>query len=218
MGERKIVDKSVGPAEIVRALQTGNITIAQAQQMFNGVMPIGDYKGAAAILDLDALVKQPLVLAEQLHVLGNLDGGTEDTDLQTITVPAGALATAVVSETLEVPAGEVWYINAVVGTCLADATGTIVYNWRCSLFPDALGSELGGLYHTNWIATPLGPQYDEFSAIATLFAVGNKPMPLRLPAGATITGQLMNAAGAAAATGVTGTLQLYGWRGKPLVD
>jgi hypothetical protein len=63
----------------------------------------------------------------------------------------------------------------------------------------------------------LGPQFDEFSAIATLFAVGNKPIPLRLPAGATITGQLMNAAGAAAATGVAGTLQLYGWRGKALV-
>jgi hypothetical protein len=63
----------------------------------------------------------------------------------------------------------------------------------------------------------LGPQFDEFSAIATLFAVGNKPIPLRLPAGATITGQLMNAAGAAAATGVAGTLQLYGWKGKALV-
>jgi len=218
MGERKIVDKSVTAQDVAKALQAGSITTAQAQAMYSGVIPIGDYKGVAAIIDIDKLVNQPLVWAEQLHVLGNLDGGTEDTDLQTITVPAGTLATAVVSETLTVPAGEVWYINAIVGTCLADATGTIVYNWRCSLFPDALGSELGGVYHTNWIATPLGPQYDEFSAIATLFAVGNKPMPLRLPAGATITGQLMNAAGAAAATGVTGTIQLYGWRGKPLVD
>jgi hypothetical protein len=217
MGRQRLVNKTVGPAEIIKALQTGSITTAQAQAMFNGVIPIGDYKGVAAILDLDKLVVQPLVWPEQLHILGNLDGATEDTDLQTITVPAGALATAVVGETLTVPAGEVWYINAVVGTCLADATGTIVYNWRCSLFPDALGSPLGGVYHTNWIATPLGPQFDEFSAIATLFAVGNKPIPLRLPAGATITGQLMNAAGAAAATGVAGTLQLYGWRGKALV-
>ncbi len=218
MGEKKLVDKTISPAEIMRALAAGDITFAQAQQMYNGVIPIGDYKGAAAALDIDKLVKQPLVWPEQLYVLGNLDGATEDTDLQTITVPAGALATAVVGETLTVPTGEVWYINAVVGTCLADATGTIVYNWRCSLFPDAAGNPLGGVYHTNWIATPLGPQFDEFSAIATLFAVGNKPMPLRLPAGATISGELMNAAGAAAATGVAGTLQLYGWRGKPLVD
>ena len=85
------------------------------------------------------------------------------------------------------------------------------------MFPDVAANVLGGVYHTSWLATPLGPQYDEFSAIATLFAVGNKPIPLRLPAATTISAQLMNAVGSAAATGVVGTLQLYGWRGKALV-
>jgi len=215
-GKQRLANKAISPAELIKALQAGSITITQAMQMYSGVIPIGDYKGLAAVFDIDKQVVQPLVWAEQLHILGNLDGATEDVDLQTITVPAGALATSVVSETLTVPDGEVWFINAVVGTCLADATGTIVYNWRCSLFP-LEGVPLGALYHTAWLPTPLGPQFDEFSAIATLFAVGNKPVPLRLPAGESITGSLMNAAGAAAATGVAGTLQLFGWKGKPLI-
>lgn len=181
-----------------------------------GVIPIGNYKGVPAFWDLDKANNQPLVLAEQLHILGNLDGATEDTDLQTITVGA-IVAGVVVTETLTVPAGEVWFINCVTGTCAADATGTVVYNFRCSLFPDALANVLGGVYHTAWLATALGPQLDEFGAIATVFGVGNKPVPLRLPAGTTISGQLMNAAGAAACTGVVGTMQLFGWRGRLLV-
>jgi hypothetical protein len=166
-------------------------------------------------LPIDAFV-QALVEAEMLHILGNLDGLTEDTDLQTITVPAGTVAGTVITETLTVPTGEVWFVNAIVGTCLADATGTIVWNWRCSKFPDAGGSALGGVYHAAALPTPLGPQFDEFSEIATLFAVGNKPVPLRLPPGSTISGQLTNAVGAAAATGVVGTMQVYGWKGKYL--
>jgi hypothetical protein len=216
MGKQRPVDKVISPAEIIRALQAGSITTAQAQAMFNGVIPIGDYKGIAAILDLDKLVVQPLVWAEQQHILGNLDGVTAGVDLLTLTVPAATAAGVVITGSILVPAGEVWFINGVVGTCLADATGTIVYNWRCSLFPLA-GVALGAPYHTAWLATPLGPQFDEFSAIATLFAIGNKPVPLRLPAGATISGQLMNAVGAAACTGVVGTLQLFGWKGKLLV-
>ncbi len=185
----------------------------------NMLVPIGVYNSATGYwvgLPIEALV-EALVLGEQLNILGNLDGATEDTDLQTITIPAAAVAGTVVTQTLTVPAGEVWFANAIVGTCLADLTGTIQYNFRCSLFPDAGGSALGGIYHTAWLATPLGPQFDEFSTIATLFAVGNKPTPLRLGPGVTISGQLMNAAGAAAATGVTGTMQLFGWRGKLLV-
>ncbi|GAI58785.1 unnamed protein product, partial [marine sediment metagenome] len=63
MGKQKTVDKVLTAEDIVRAMQAGNLTIAQAQQLYNGVMPIGDYKGVAAILDLDLLVKQPLVHA-----------------------------------------------------------------------------------------------------------------------------------------------------------
>jgi len=65
------------------------------------------------------------------------------------------------------------------------------------------------------LATPLGPQNDEFSAIATVFNIANKPTLLRLPAGTTITGQLTNTV--LAATGVAGTMQLFGYMGKQLV-
>jgi hypothetical protein len=215
----------VGPSQSRRKTYGPQQTIAQPPRGYvppleNMLNPIGVYNSATGYwvgLPFEAISEQ-LVLAEQLHILGNLDGLVEDSSLQTITVPAGTVAGTVITETLTVPSGEVWFINAVIGTCLADGTGTIQYNWRCSLFEDEAGSTLGGLYHTNWLPMPLGPQYDEFSSIATLFTVGNKPVPLRLPPGATISGQLMNAAGAAAATGVVGTFALYGWKGKYLLS
>ncbi len=212
MGRDKIVDKSIYPLTLGSITPAGVIPNAAT----SGVIPVGNYKGVAAFWDLDKAVNQPLVNAEKSHIIGNIDGATEGTGLATITVPAGTLAGGVITTTITVPAGEVWYLNAVVGTCLADATGTLTYNWRCSLFALA-GITLGNVYHTVGLATPLGPQFDEFSSIATLFAVGNKPTPLRLPAGATISGQITNAAGAAACTGVIGTMQLYGWKGKVLV-
>jgi len=219
MGKDKIKDMGIRPLTTLTNLTPAMVTVGQAVGAL-GDLPIGVYKGAAAFFDLDKLANQPLVAAEQLHILGNLDGATEDYDLQTITVGA-IVAGTVVTETLTVPTGEVWYINGVVGTCVADLTGTIVYNWRCSLFPDAAGNVLGGVYHTNWLATPVGVApllgSDEFSAIATVFAIGNKPVLLRLPAGTTISGELMNAAGAAAATTVTGTFQLFGFIGRTLV-
>lgn len=219
MGKDRLKDKGIRPLTTLTNLTPAMVTAGQNYGLL-GNLPIGVYKGAAAFFDLDKLANQPLVLAEQLHILGNLDGATEDYDLQTITVGA-IVAGTVVTETLTIPTGEVWYINGVVGTCVADLTGTVVYNWRCSLFPDAAGNVLGGVYHTAWLATPIGVApllgWDEFSPIATVFAIGNKPVLLRLPAGTTISGELMNAAGALAATGVAGTFQLFGWIGKTLV-
>lgn len=216
LGKQRVVDKTLKALTTTLTSLTPATVTAGTNANQLGYMPIGVYKGAAAFWDLNLAVNEPNVQAELLHILGNLDGGTEDFDLQTITVGA-VVAGVIVTETLTVPVGEVWFINGVVGTCVADATGTVVYNWRCSLFPDAAANVLGGVYHTAWVATPLGPQLDEFGAIATVFAIGNKPVPLRLPAGTTISGQLMNAAGAAACTGVVGTFQLFGWIGKRLV-
>lgn len=207
---------------VLRPLTTTLTNITPAMATLGGYsnigrLPIGYYKGSAAFWDLNLAVNEPNVAAEGLHILGNLDGATALQDLAAVVIPAATVAGTTITTTLTVPTGEVWFINCITGTCAADATGTIVYNWRCSLFPDAGGSVLGGVYHTAWLATALGPQLDEFGAIATVFAVGNKPVVLRLPAGTAISAQLMNAAGAAAATGVTGTMQLFGWRGKVLV-
>lgn len=203
----------------IRPLTTlTNITPSQVipNAIGAGVIPVGNYKGQAAFWDLDKQVNQPLVGAERLHILGNIDGAGLS-GVAAMTVVLGAVAGTVVSGTITVPAGQVWFINAIVGTCVADATGTIIYNWRCSLFPDALANALGGLYHTAWVATPLGPQQDEFGDGIMVLGIGVKPVQLRLPAGATISGQLMNAVGAAAATGIVGTFQLFGYVGKALV-
>jgi len=181
-----------------------------------GVIPIGNYKGGAAFWDLDKANNQPLVWAEQLHILGNIDGAGVDGTVNVVMPALAALGTIVVG-TITVPAGEVWFINSVTQTCAADATGTVTWNWRCSLFADPLGNVLGGTYHTANLATALGPQLDEFSAIAVAFAAANKPTLLRLPAGTTISGQLLVTAIGVGVTGVTGVLQLFGYKGKVLV-
>ena len=211
MGGRRLVDMSIKPLTSLTSLTPAQVIPNAAQA---GVIPIGNYKGAAAFWDLDKANNQPLVLAEQLHILDNIDGAGVD-GVVNVTMPAAAALGVVVSGTITVPAAEVWFINCVTSTCAADATGTVTYNWRCSLFPDALGNVLGGAYHTANLATALGPQLDEFSPIATVFGVGNKPTLLRLPAGTTITGQLTVTA--VAITGVVGTLQLFGYKGKVLV-
>ncbi len=213
MGKQKVVDKTIRLQTTLTALTPALVTAGQVVGLL-GSLPIGQYKGAAAFWDLNLAVNEPNVLAEQLHILDNIDGAGVD-GIVNVTMPAAAGLGTVVVGTITVPAGEVWFINAVTQTCAADATGTVTWNWRCSLFPDALGNALGGTYHTADLATALAPQVDEFSAIAVVFGVGNKPVALRLPAGTTISGQLTVTV--LAITGVVGTLALNGWKGRPLV-
>jgi len=101
MGKDRVVLKDPTFEEamekVVKGLQAGSYTTAQIQQMFPGVIPMGDYKGYGALWDIDKAVKQPLVLAEQLHILGILDGREEDYDLQTIRIPTGSVAGAEVT-------------------------------------------------------------------------------------------------------------------------
>jgi len=227
MGKQRVVNKTISPAELVKALQAGSITIAQAQQMFNGVLPIGDYKGIAAILDLDALVKQPLVNAELQHILGILDGREEDYDLQTLTIPLGSLVGTAMTGALTVPDGEVWYSNAVRMFVPFDATAGVTVNWHCSLWTDraAVPSEAGqpfrssaqALATTNCPAAgPSLTQLDEFGPIATAWLITNKVPLLRLPAGTVITFTVLTDTAAATAA-IACTLCLHGAIGKPLV-
>ncbi|GAH71852.1 unnamed protein product, partial [marine sediment metagenome] len=125
MGKQNVKDKTIDP---IKALQAGNLTTAQAQQMFPGSMLIGDYKGVASILDLDLLVKQPLVDAEQKHILGILDGREEDYDLRTLTIPIASPVSFAMVGSLTVPAGEIWYINAVQMFVPFDADAGVTVN------------------------------------------------------------------------------------------
>ena len=220
MGDRKLVNKIINPAEFVRALQAGGMTLAQAQAAFNGMWLIGKYKGVPASLDIDTLV-EPLVWAEQLHILGILDGRVEGHDLVTVTIPLGALANAALTGTLTVPADEVWFINAVRMVTPADNGGSPTVNWHCSLWPDpaATPSAFGQPFHAAPINfTPVGgTQWDEFGIPATIWDATNKPMMLRLPGGTVITFTVVNA-GAVALGAMACTLALFGSIGKPLVD
>ena len=221
MGKQRLANKVISPAEIVKALMAGSITTAQAQAMYSGVIPIGDYKGIAAILDIDLLVKQPLVWAEQLHILGILDGRLAGHDLVTVTIPLGALANAALTGTLTVPEDEVWYVNAVRMITPADNGGSPTVNWHCSLWPDpaATPSVFGQPFH----AVPInftpggGTQWDEFGIPATIWDATNKPMMLRLPGGTVITFTVVNT-GAGALGAMACTLALFGSIGKSLID
>lgn len=213
MGRQRTIDKTVHPLTTITTLTPASVITNVASA---GVIPIGNYKGIPAFWDLDKAVNQPLVLAEQLHILDNIDGAGVDGTVNVVIPAAAALGTIVVG-TITVPAAEVWFINSVTQTCAADATGTVTWNWRCSLFPSALGNVLGGTYHTVDLATALGPQLDEFSPISVVFAAANKSTLLRLPAGTTLSGQLTVTAIGVGVTGVTGVLQLFGYKGKVLV-
>jgi len=223
MGRQKLVDKEITAQDVVKALATGGLAIGQAQQMFNGVVPIGDHKGYAALLDIDLLVKQPLVEAEQLHIMGLLDGREEDYDLQTIRIPSGAAIGAEVRERLTVPTGEVWFVTAVELTTPADQGGTPTLNWRCSLWtdraatPDVDGQAFRAPGEEFSNSPGGGTAYDEFVPPFNTWAARNKPVVLRLPAGAVITAVAVNTAAAATAN-MDCTLALYGYIGRSLVD
>ncbi len=213
MGKDRVKDKTISPLGIVQALMAGSITIAQAQQMYDGVLPIGDYKGVASILDLDLLVKQPLVDPEARHILGIIDGREEDYDLQTLGIVLGeVLATSHVAS-LTVPVGEVWFLNNVLTTTPANVTA----NWYCSLWTDRVGAlGHGQAFHAAVIPASTA-QLDEFSPPGPLWLLTNKQVPLRAPAGTVFTVVCTNTATPAPAN-VNCTFQLYGWIGKSLVD
>lgn len=218
---KKLVDKTIDPADAVAACAAAAMTWAQAQRAFNGVFVIGKHKGEATILDITTLV-EPLVLAEQQHILGLLDGREEDYDLQTITIPKDAVADASVRERLTVPAGEVWFITAVELTTPADQGGTPTLNWRCSLWtdraatPDPDGQAFRALGEEFSNSPGGGTGYDEFVPPANWWAARNKPVMLRLPAGTVITAVATNT-GAKATANMDCTLRLYGFIGKSLV-
>lgn len=225
---QKIVDKEIKIEDVFRAMQAGTYTVAAAQQMFNGMWPIGDYKGYACLWDLDLAVKQPLVFAEQQHILGILDGREEDYDLQTVTIPNATAINGTVSEILTVPTGEVWYVVDVRLITPADVGGTPGMNWRCSLWTDRATPAVaaGQSFHLIPLSnTPVGATFDdEFTSLGPLIGgpapaapPTNKPVMLRLPGGTVITFTAFNLT--AAATGAMACSgRVFGYIGKSLVD
>ncbi len=226
MGRQNLVDKTIMPNRLLEPQEVSAqqaMTPLQALNNGTGKLLVGGYKGQIAIVDLDKLVNEPLVKAELEHILGILDGREEDYDLQTINPVVGDPIGTVYAQTLVVPTGQVWYLNA-VRTILntAAAAQGLVGNWRCSLWADraATPNEAGQSFHpaaglvqaaggtTTWL--------DEFGPITTAWQITNKVPLLRLPAGTVITFTVVTTT-AIVDLAVANTLQMYGFVGKKLV-
>ena len=220
MGKQRLVDKTIRPMTVgLTNLTPAAVTGGRAANTL-GMIPIGNYKGLAAFFDLDKLVNQPLVLAEQQHILGILDGREEGHDMVTVTNPLGALLGTQVRGRLTVPAGEVWYISAVVTTIPADATATILGNWRSNRWTDraVTPDPDGQAFHAAAFGNAAGfTQWDEFGWVSPLWAITNKTAVLRLTSGTVITLECAVAVAPPTAD-VDSTLQLYGFIGKQLVE
>jgi hypothetical protein len=222
LGKTKLADKTIKPMSTVSSISPANFIIGSRTSAYGAVV-LGDYKGQARFLDLNKLVNLPLVTAEQLNITGILDGREESYDLKTITVPNGAINGTPYSGSLTVPAGKVWYLNAV--QTLLDATGSahgLTGNWRCTILEDrsttpsvngqafygaALVRAAGGA--TTWLA--------EFGPIATAWLITNKTVLLRVPAGAKITLEIATTTANATAA-VACVLSLRGFSTLALVD
>ncbi len=218
MGKQALVDKTIHP--LVTPLQT-QYTPMYALGRGEGSFSLGYFRGNPAFIDLDKLVVQPLVWAEQQNILGILDGRLEGYDLKTLAVVAGENIGTVHTDSLTVPTGDVWFLNAVVLTLPASGGANIITgNWRCNLWPDnaATPNSAGQAFHAADVTFGVGGgvQPDEFGPWTTVLAIANKTTLLRLPGGTVIMVYVTNTV-AAAAGAVNATLQLYGFRGKALV-
>jgi hypothetical protein len=222
MGKQKLADKTINPMTAISSISPASFVVGSQIPAY-GAIVLGDYKGSAAFIDLDKLVNKPLVLVEQQHILGILDGREEGYDLRTITVPNGAVNGTAYTGTLTVPAGEVWYLNAVV--TLLDTTASahgLTGNWHCSKWTDraATPSAYGQpFYGANLVRAAGGATtwWAEFGPIATAWLITNKTVLLRLPSGTVLTFAItLTTANATAA--VACTLSLNGFATPALVD
>ncbi len=219
MGKQELVKKAIGPMEIVKALQSGSITIAQAQQMYNGVIPIGDNKGIAALYDIDKQVNQPLVIAEKEYSLDKLDARDI---ISAGPIPIGAvLASGIFTATLSVPANELWILEQIVLACPVTAVAgeTVSVNVRSSEWqiPDIRTGTTVNIAGRSYYATDLVATSAAAIATTTVFsAVTELGKALRLPGGAVLT-LVAWSSGNALTAAKTATLIPCGRKAKILV-
>jgi len=161
---------------------------AYAPPIIGGVIAGGWDKGEWRTLNLDTLV-QLWRLSETIQPAGKLDTRNTITATLAATAVIGDIATAV----LTVPAGELWFIQAlqVVSPAQTAAQGQIVtVNFRISSWPDDDGTSnaAGKLFWATAKGTvDVDTYWAEFHDIAPLFDVENLRPSLRLVGGDKIT-------------------------------
>jgi hypothetical protein len=203
MGKQKMVNKTIQPLQLTN-LTPAAVTGGRAANTL-GVIIIGNYKGAAAFFDLDKLANQPLVLAEKAHCLDKVDGRNG----VAVTVENGADVGDVIPGEIEVPEGEVWYLNRLSVTCpAADATGSAGFNILVSAWPKTATGGDKPYFATNQAAMGATTDID-------LPAQGELGEELRLVGGDKLTLQLTVTV--AFTADKVFRLDPYGRKGKALV-
>ena len=140
------------------------------------------------------------VLAEKAHALDKLDSRNAQ---KQVTVPAGSGVATVWPGSMEVPAGEVWYVSRLGLVTPAGVTGNILIS-RFPKKPDGTDKE----YLATDQAAGATTNYDLASA-------GELGEELRLVGGDKVT--VRGVVTAAPAADVTVTLTAYGRKGKRLI-
>jgi len=233
-GSKKLVDKTIRPLTTLSSLTPADVTGGVPVNAL-GNLPIGNYKGVPAFWDLDKAVNQPLITAESQYIMGILSGREAGYDLVTVTAPAATAIGTLLTGSLTVPTGELWYVNAISMNCPSDAAAGFTLDWYCSLWTDRVGAlGFGQPFHSpahalanavdagNAIATHVnagGPainQLDEFGPVATAWLITNKVPLLRLPAGTVITFTVLTDT-APVAVATASTLGVFGAMGRALV-
>lgn len=155
--------------------------------------------GSLRVVNLATLF-EPLVLAEKAHALDRLDARN---GRKVLTLPAGSAVDTVLEAALEVPVGEVWFLNRVSLSTPAGVTG----NFRVSPFPKEIDGKDKRYLATDQAAGST-VNYD-------LPAQGELGVELRLVGGDRLT--MVGRVTASPAADVTVTLIAYGRTGKRLV-
>jgi len=219
MGRQTVVDKTIRPLTTISSITPAQVIPDAAKA---GVIPVGNYKGAAAFWDLDKAVNQPLVDAEWKHILGILDGREEGYDLRTLSIVLNEAALTAHTAALTVPAGQVWYLSTVqMAHPIHAGANSIDGNWRCTLWTDrsATPSTAGQTFHAVAVNPGVGAallQQDDFWPTAPIVGVANKATMLRAPAGTIFTVTFTNQVAVAGAA-INCTFQLFGYVAKLLV-
>jgi len=220
MGGKKLVDKTVRPLTTLTNLTPASVTGGIAVSAL-GRLPIGVYKGVAAFFDLDKLANQPLVQAEQQHIMGILSGREAAYDLANVAIAAADPIGTAHLGVITVPTGEIWYVNAVEGFSPANgALAQVGYNWYCSMWTDRVGSlGHGQPFHTAEQLSAVNTAQtvtDDFHFTGAIWAVTNKPVMLRLPAGSVLTA-IFTTRTAISTPAIACTFSVFGYISKILV-
>ena len=213
MAETKVKEREAPKTQVSPSVGAQQVSVSIPPLGPNSVLVAGyDAKdGSLRLLNLDTL-RQLEVQAERLHALDRLDSRNAQA---TATIASGSAVGAVASEEIEVPAGEVWFVNRMRHVSPAESgvgVGDIVQtNVRISKWTDPGGNTAGKAYNPAAIGTAAEDVTDE-----DLGAVGELGEELRLDPGDKVT-LVATLSGAAAGADLTATLTLFGRRGKLLV-